>query len=342
MATNPLVNTRMTLESFASDRSGRQTGGSFTTRTPRCSHHDRPAVRRVPPAGRQGPSLDALHAALDVRHPRRAHHRPRRRGAHLGRQRQQVHRRARRPVRRPGRTRSHRARRGRRQAGRGARLLPALVLRAPGRDRPRRARRGVRTRRPQPRLLHHRWWRGRGDRVEAGQAVLQDDRQAHQAQGDQPRHRLPRHPAGRAVDHRAARDEGAVRAAGALDLPGAEHELLPRDRDLLPRSRGRVRLRPVGGQPDRRGDRVRRSRHRRRGLPRAGAELRRLLPAAPRLLRAGARDLRRVRRAAGLRRGHLRLRPARPHVRRRALRLPARHHHLRQGPHLRATPPSAR
>ena len=106
-------------------------------------------------------------------------------------------------------------------------------------------------------------------------------------------------------------------------------------RPVPDRRRGRRgRLRPVGRRPHRRGDRVRGPRHRRRGLPRAGAELRRLLPAAARLLPAGARDLRRVRRAAGLRRGHLRLRPARPHVRRRALRLPARHHHLRQGPDL--------
>ena len=71
--------------------------------------------------------------------------------------------------------------------------------------------------------------------------------------------------------------------------------------------------------------------HGRRGLPRAGAELRRLLPAAARLLPAGAGDLRPARRAARLRRGDLRVRPARPLVRRRAVRLPARHHHLRQG-----------
>ena len=91
----------------------------------------------------------------------------------------------------------------------------------------------------------------------------------------------------------------------------------------------------MGRRPDRRGDRERGPRHRRRGVPGAGAELRRLLPAAARLLPAGPRDLRRVRRAAGLRRGHLRVRPAGPHVRRRALRLPARHDHLRQGHHLR-------
>ena len=63
----------------------------------------------------------------------------------------------------------------------------------------------LRAGRPQPGLLHHRWRRGRRDRVEARQAVLQAHRQADQAQGDQPRDRLPRHPAGRAVDHRPAR-----------------------------------------------------------------------------------------------------------------------------------------
>ena len=58
---------------------------------------------------------------------------------------------------------------------------------------------------------------------------------------------------------------------------------------------------------------------------------RRMLPAAARLLPAGARDLRQVRRAAGQRRGHLRVRPHRPHVRLRRVRLRARHDHLREG-----------
>ncbi len=90
----------------------------------------------------------------------------------------------------------------------------------------------------------------------------------------------------------------------------------------------------MGGQPDRRGHRVRGPRLGRRGVPRAGAERRRLLPAAARILRAGPRDLRRVRRAAGLRRGDLRVRPHRFDVRLQRLRLRARHHHLRQGPDL--------
>ncbi len=70
---------------------------------------------------------------------------------------------------------------------------------------------------------------------------------------------------------------------------------------------------------------------RRRGDPRAGPERRRLLRPARRLLRAGPRDLRPLRRADDLRRGDLRLGPARPLLRLRTLRLPARHHHGRQG-----------
>ena len=97
-------------------------------------------------------------------------------------------------------------------------------------------------------------------------------------------------------------------------------------------------VRSLGGRPDRGRDRAGGSRHRGGGVLGAGAERRRLLPAAARLLRPGAGDLRRTRRAAGQRRGHLRLRPARSHVRRRAVRLRPRHHHLRQGPHLRLLP----
>ena len=62
----------------------------------------------------------------------------------------------------------------------------------------------------------------------------------------------------------------------------------------------------------------------RRGDPRAGAELGRLLRAAGRLLPARSRDLRPPRRAAHLRRGDLRLGPAGALLRGRPLRLPAR------------------
>ena len=55
-------------------------------------------------------------------------------------------------------------------------------------------------------------------------------------------------------------------------------------------------------------------------------------PPPPGYFQRVPRDLRPVRRAAGLRRGDLRLRPAGPLVRGRALRLPARHRHHGQGP----------
>ena len=59
-----------------------------------------------------------------------------------------------------------------------------------------------------------------------------------------------------------------------------------------------------------------------------------VLPRAQGLSAAAARDLRQVRHPADLRRGHHRLRPARPRLRGRALRRRAGHDHLRQGRHL--------
>ncbi len=61
-------------------------------------------------------------------------------------------------------------------------------------------------------------------------------------------------------------------------------------------------------------------------------------PPPPGYFPAGPRDLRRVRRAAGIRRSDLRVRPARRVLRCGPLRLPARHHHLRQGHDLRVRP----
>ena len=52
--------------------------------------------------------------------------------------------------------------------------------------------------------------------MEAGQAVLQAHRQADEAQGDQPRDRLPRHAAGRAVDHR---HPGRARSGSSRSCP---------------------------------------------------------------------------------------------------------------------------
>ena len=270
--------------------------------------------------------------------PQRPHHHPGRGLQDLRRPRQRVHRRPRRALRQPGgHGRTEIAEAMAKQAAR-ARLLPAVVLRPPPGHRARRAPRGRRTGRPQPGLLHDRRRRGRRDRLEARQAVLQARRQADEAQGHQPLGRLPRHPARRPVDHRHPGRQGDLRAARAGRLQGAEHELLP---GAGAPARRREGLRPLGRRPDRRGHRVRGSRHRRRRLPRAGPELRRLLPAAARLLRPGPRDLRRVRRAPRLRRDDLRVRPDRLDVRLRRLRLRARHHHDGQGRDLRLRPARA-
>ncbi|CAA9357929.1 MAG: Omega-amino acid--pyruvate aminotransferase, partial [uncultured Nocardioidaceae bacterium] len=280
---------------------------------------------------RPRPPVDALHPDVELRPGRRTGHRPGRGRLRVRRAWPALSRRPGRTVREPAGARAHRPGRGGSAAGQGAGVLPALVLRASHRRRARGAGREHGARGPQPGLLHQRRGRGRRDGLEAGQELLQAHRQADEAQGDQPQHRLPRHHPGCALDHRAPEPQGGLRAAGAQHLPGAEHELLPR-----PTARRRPGgVRSLGSRPDRRGDRGRGPRDRRRRLPRAGAERRRLLPAAAGLLPAGAGDLRRVRRAAGQRRGDLRLRQARPHVRRRALRLPAGHDHLRQGTDLR-------
>ena len=194
----------------------------------------------------------------------------------------------------------------------------------------------LRPRRPQPGLLHQRRRRGRRVGVEAGQELLQAHRQADEAQGHQPHHRLPRHHRRAPCRSPACRCSSSSSSRWCPRRSGCPTPTSTAPRQItggLRRRRPRG-VRPLGRRPDRRRHRERGPRHRRRRLPRAGAERRRLLPAAARLLRAGARDLRRARRPARLRRGHLRLRPPGPHVRRRALRLPARHHHLRQGHHL--------
>ena len=239
---------------------------------------------------------------------RRPRDRARLRGLRLRPARQALPGRAVRPVRQPGRPRPHRGRRGRGAAGGRAGLLPAVVLRAPEGHRAGRPAGRAGPRRPEPGVLHHQRLGGGRVGVEAGQAVLQADRPARPLQGDQPGHRLPRHLDGRAGHHRPGRHQAPVRAAAARRRPGAEHQLLP-GAGLRGRRRGGVR--PVGRGRDRAGDPARGPGVGRRGLPRAGAELRRLLPAAARLLPAGPGDLRPVRRAAGLRRGDLRVRPAR-------------------------------
>ena len=225
---------------------------------------------------------------------RRADDRAGRGRADLRLARAQLPRRPGRAVRGAGRARARGARPGRVQPGQGARVLPAVVLRPPAGDRAGRPARGRRAGRPEQGLLHHRRRRGGRDGLEAGQAVLQARRQADEAQGDQPLDRLPRHPAGRAVDHRHPGRQEVLRAARPRRAQGGQHQLLPRARARR-RPRG---LRPLGRRRDRAGHRDGGPRHRRRRVRRAGAELRRLLPAAARVLPAGARDLRPPRRAA--------------------------------------------
>ncbi len=196
-----------------------------------------------------------------------------------------------RAVRGPSRARPGRDGRGDGRAGPQTCLLPGVVLRPPDRGGTRRpaGRRGPR--RPEQGLLLHRRRRERGDRLQGGQAVLQADRQAVQDQGHLPGDRLPRHHAGSVVDHQRAGVQARLRAVAPGDVPGAEHQLLPGAARVRAR-REAVRL--VGGQPGR-GDHPRRGTGvGGRGLRRAGTERRRLHPAAARVLRAAARDLRHV------------------------------------------------
>ncbi len=132
-------------------------------------------------------------------------------------------------------------------------------------------------------------------------------RQAHQAQG-RSRRAIAYHGTshGRPVDHRPPGDQERCSsrwspAASGCPTPTSTGPPAERLGDSTSR-----RSAAWAADQHRRGDRVRGPRHGRRGLPGAGAELGRLLPAPARLLPAGARDLRRVRRAARLRRGHLR------------------------------------
>ena len=78
--------------------------------------------------------------------------------------------------------------------------------------------------------------------MEAGQAVLQADRQTRQVQGDFAVHRLSRHAAGRAGHHRHPGVQGAVRSADPRRFPRAQHQLLPGARAIrapTPRRSGR-------------------------------------------------------------------------------------------------------
>ena len=130
-------------------------------------------------------------------------------------------------------------------------FMPLWSYAHPKRDRARRAGRGLRARRPEPRLLHQRWRRGRRDRVEARQELLQAHRQADEAQGDQPHDRLPRHHPGRAVDHRAPglKQQFEPLVPSTFRVPNTNFYRAPEPTGAARRPRG---LRPLGRRPDRR------------------------------------------------------------------------------------------
>ena len=145
---------------------------------------------------------------------------------------------------------------------------------------------------------------------EAVESAIKLARQYHkltgkpeQDEGHRARDRLPRHHARGA---RGDRHHGAARARSSRSRPAAA-TCRTRTSTGCPPGYGAETL----AEAIARADRVRGARHRRRRDPRAGPERRRLLRPARRLLPARARDLRRVRRAADLRRGHLLVGPAR-------------------------------
>ena len=233
--------------------------------------------------------------------PHRADHHPRQGLEDLGRPRQRVHRRPRRPVRRPASAtaarRSPRRRPSRPRSSPSSRCGPT---RTPG---PSSSPSGSPHNAPGD-LNRVFFTTGGGEAVETAWKLA---KQYFKLTGKPTKHKV----ISRAVAYHGT-PQGALSITGIPAAKetfeplvpgapqGAQHQHVPRPRAPARRREG---LRPLGRRPHRRGHRVRGPRLGRGRLPRAGAELRRLLPAAGRLLRAGPRDLRRVRRAARLRRG---------------------------------------
>ena len=170
----------------------------------------------------------------------------------------------------------------------------------------------LRARRPQPRLLHHGRLRGGGVGLEAGPPVLPHDRTAAADEGHQPRHRVPRHLHGRAVDHRASRNSSTPfepLVPGAIKVPNTNFyraELFADDEvafgrwaaDEIERAierEGADTVAAVFLEP----------------VQNAGG----CFPPPPGYFERVRADLRPPRRPPGLRRGHLRLRTPGPLVR---------------------------
>ena len=285
--------------------------------------------RRPASAGGGPPaSVDALHPDEHLRRPRGAGHGSRRGPLGVGQPGPALPRRPLGLVRGAGRARPQGAGGGRGRAGQPAGLLPAVELR-PSRT-PSSCRSGWRRWRPgrstgcfSPPAAAKRWsrrgsWPGNISGPSASPAGTRC------CPATSPTTARPWAPC-RSPDLPAIKEPyeplvpGSVRVANTNFYRAPEHgdDL----RGLRPVGRRRHRAAHPDGRAGVGGGRV----------PGAGAKLGGLLPATAGLLPAGARDLRPSRRAARVRRGHLRLRPAGRLVRRRALRLPAGHDHLRQG-----------
>ena len=183
--------------------------------------HRRAAGARAPPPA------DALHPQRRLRARREpaAGARARRGGVRLRHRRQALPGRAELAVLLPARLLVRRGDGGgRRRAALDARVQHQLGHRAPAGDPARRGAGRARARRPQPRVLHQRRLGvGRGG-LEDRPPALPGQGRAAAHEGDRARDRLPRRHARRAVVHRRAPDEGAVRRVADPGRARLQHE----------------------------------------------------------------------------------------------------------------------
>ena len=278
--------------------------------------HDRGVAARA----RAGAPVAALRARAG--RSRGPDHRARRGLPRLGRPGQPLPRRPLGALLQQHRPRAGGRRPGGGRPGQGARLLHHLGLPAPALDRAGDPHRRARAGGPRPRVPHQRRERVGRLRDQARAPLPPAGGQAHQDQAHRAHDVVPRHHLRGDGGHGAHLPPRALRADGPRRLPRPGHQQLPPARGPLAR---RVRRGDRGAHP------VRGARHGGRRDHRAGPERRRLHPGAPGLLRAGAGDLRRVRRPHDLRRGDLLLGPAGRVVRLPALRLRAGPDHDGQG-----------